>query len=746
MSPVSLTPAQSHALLDILTHRETYTAEIELFKTPGIINSYGPPFQPDPPTIATTPTTTSNSNSNSNSNNRNNNNNNHKNDGTDSSSKKDADNDEPQRITSKSPILQTLFSTFIVPIPGLRDISQDFWSKRIQPLIDDLAKANLSESYDKGSMGIRKTLATAVSALIEYPARGLLGGMPGREIKPDPNRVYDVNHQQDLVDAWREFMRQVVYGDLLDRLFEKAAQSDDLQAHSDLVIAAHQHIVVNLASLAHYVLVTSPKGQTLLSLVERTNKLIPYRIVRQTLKVGNAATMISGMTRLVLAKVSIGTLTNWIGWSSGADEGMNLLQTIIYTVLSWEIKELESRVSKLEKSKDCPSKQHLAAILAYTKLTRLDQEDYRVISKASSTSIVHSIISLAPSSPSTEFTTEGHKLLLEYLSIQLSIRDREHLILVLCKSNPDVLTAAIRDIMQIYDPILRDIHNAVDLSGTISDFERFVNDMIKTAKIPSSDSGSGTSTPTNNENGPKKPPGVEDFVRLFERHQGSCHVFLHQFCKKGDKAKELWLEYAKYAAKQFRRPEGVTGEGAGGFTATLNKLVDELNEEDRKVVLRQMDEYEEYLQKLNQKTKRRMESIISINDGELKKPLKKGPGNFLFKWQELLDSTEITPAEATGGKVRSGKDTSVRAASGVGLDGEKRGGKLVSGIGEIVNGDGVKEVVEMPDVRKTVELLLPRFKEVLASREYLEKKDENDGDDDDDDDDDSDSFFEAKEE
>ncbi|KAF3159551.1 hypothetical protein TWF788_003731 [Orbilia oligospora] len=705
MSSVSLTPAQSHALLDILTHRETYTAEIELFKTPGIINSYDPDA--------------------------------------------DNNNNEPPKISSKSPILQILFSTFIVPIPGLRDISQDFWSKRIQPLIDDLAKANLSESYDKGSMGIRKTLATAVSALIEYPARGVLGGMPGREIKPDPNRVYDVNHQQDLVDAWREFMRQVVYGDLLDRLFEKAAQSDDLQAHNDLVIAAHQHIVVNLASLAHYVLVTSPKGQTLLSLVERTNKLIPYRIVRQTLKVGNAATMISGMTRLVLAKVSIGTLTNWIGWSSGADEGMNLLQTIIYTVLSWEIKELESRVSKLEKSKDCPSKQHLAAILAYTKLTRLDQEDYRVISKASSTSIVHSIISLAPSSPSTEFTAEGHKLLLEYLSIQLSIRDREHLILVLCKSNPDVLTAAIRDIMQIYDPILRDIHNAVDLSGTISDFERFVNDMIKTAKIPSTEGGSGTSTPTNNENGPKKPPGVEDFVRLFERHQGSCHVFLHQFCKKGDKSKELWLEYAKYAAKQFRRPEGVTGEGAGGFTATLNKLVNELNEEDRKVVLRQMDEYEEYLQKLNQKTKRRMESIVSINDGEQpKKPLKKGPGNFLFKWQELLDSTEITPAEATGGKVRSGKDTSVRAASGVGLDGEKRGGKLVSGIGEIVNGDGAKEVVEMPDVRKTVELLLPRFKEVLASREYLEKKDENDDgdDDDDDDDDDSDSFFEANEE
>ncbi|KAK6511547.1 hypothetical protein TWF481_000460 [Arthrobotrys musiformis] len=716
MSPISLTPAQSHALLDVLTHRETYTAEIELFKTPGIITSYDGGDG----------------------------------DNGDDSNATDRKQDkgkqcEPKetKIVSKSPLLQLLFSTFVVPIPGLRDISQDFWTKRVQPLIDDLAKANLSESYDKGSMGIRKTLATAISALIEYPARGVLGGMPGREIKPDPDRVYDVRHQQDLVDAWREFMRQVVYGDLLDELFEKTAQSDDLQAHSDLVIAAHQHIVVNLASLAHYVLVTSPKGQTLLSLVERTNKLIPYRIVRQTLRVGNAATMISGMTRLVLAKMSIGTLTNWIGWSSGADEGMNLFQTIIYTVLSWEIKELESRVTKLEKTKDCPSKQHLAAILAYTKLPRDDQEDYRVISKASSTSIVHAIISLAPSSPSLDLTADQHKLLLEYFSIQLSIRDREHLILVLCKSNPDVLTAAVRDIVQIYEPILRDIHNAVDLSGTVADFERFVNDMIKTAKISPTSSSTPTTT---DENGTKKPPGVEDFVRLFERHQKSCHVFLHQFCKKGDMAKDLWLEYAKYAARQFRRPEGVTGEGAGGFTATLNKLVNELNEDDKKVVLEQMDEYEEYLQKLNQKTKRRMESIVSLNgSGEPKKPMKKGPGNFLFKWQELLDSTEITPAEATGGKIRHGKDTSVRAASGVGLDGERRGGagKIVAGLGEIVNGDGVKEIVEMPDVSKTVELLLPRFKEVLANKEYLEQRNDND---DDDDDDDSDSFFEANEE
>lgn len=61
-------------------------------------------------------------------------------------------------------------------------------------------------------------------------------------------------------------------------------------------------------------------------MVDGVHKLAPYTIIRQTLKIGNVATMISGMMRVILAKVSISSVTNWIGISSGADEGMNLLQ------------------------------------------------------------------------------------------------------------------------------------------------------------------------------------------------------------------------------------------------------------------------------------------------------------------------------------------------------------------------------------------------------------------------------------
>ena len=83
----------------------------------------------------------------------------------------------------------------------------------------------------------------------------------------------------------------------------------------------------SLASFMHYTLILSPKGQYLLKLVDNTNKLVPYMVIRQTLKIGNVASMINAMMKVVLAKMSVASLTNWMGITQSKDEGMNLLQT-----------------------------------------------------------------------------------------------------------------------------------------------------------------------------------------------------------------------------------------------------------------------------------------------------------------------------------------------------------------------------------------------------------------------------------
>jgi hypothetical protein len=77
----------------------------------------------------------------------------------------------------------------------------------------------------------------------------------------------------------------------------------------------------------HYTLILSPKGQYLLKLVDNANKMVPYMVLRQTLKIGNVATMISALVKVGLAKMGVGTVTNWIGLTKDHDERSNLMQT-----------------------------------------------------------------------------------------------------------------------------------------------------------------------------------------------------------------------------------------------------------------------------------------------------------------------------------------------------------------------------------------------------------------------------------
>lgn len=188
----SLSATQSAALLDVLTHYETYS-EIRDFRKPGILEHYGPPFTKE------------------------------------------------RNKPSQSPALQALVAKFMLDLPGLKNVPEDFWKVQVRVLIEDLEKANLSESYDKGAVGSRKTLATAISALIEYPVRGTFGGFAEVE---DPNEDYDLSSAEDLSRGFRNFVDQCIYGNVIEDLVKKAAETDKLEEHSKLVKAVHEFVLV----------------------------------------------------------------------------------------------------------------------------------------------------------------------------------------------------------------------------------------------------------------------------------------------------------------------------------------------------------------------------------------------------------------------------------------------------------------------------------------------------------------------
>lgn len=285
---LNLSSAQLYALFDILNHRETYR-EAESFKNERAIREYGYPFTVDEICQL---------------------------------------DDRPHyNTTSSTPLLQLFLIKCLITVPGVSKLPPDFWPCNFQGIMKKLAESNLSESYDKGALGTRKTLATGASVIHEAVTRGLLRGVPAGEARLSLQETqYDASQASDLTRAWNDCVQELIHGDLADELFDHCAKTADVEAHSPAVASAVEYAILHLASLLHHIFVLSAEGQYLLKLLENVYGLIPFSMVRQTLRVGNAATMIHGMVRIFLAKMSLGAMTNWMGLTSGTDDGMNLLQ------------------------------------------------------------------------------------------------------------------------------------------------------------------------------------------------------------------------------------------------------------------------------------------------------------------------------------------------------------------------------------------------------------------------------------
>lgn len=279
---LSPTAAQLRALFDILTHHQAY-AEIESFKDAEGVEKFGYPFI-------------------------------------------NPEDGGPEPPKSSSPLLQMLLTRMILPMPGINGLDPTFWNVRFKSILKCFADVDLSESYDKGSLGTRKTLATAAGAFYESINRGMLGGVPRDAASSIQDFKSDPSTASGLEKAWDYAVYQTVYGNLIDELFDHAAKSSDIEGHSELVRDAIDYAIIHLATIFHKIFVISPEGQAMIKMLESTHKLIPYSMVCQTLRVGNAATMISGIMKIFLAKVSVGGITNWVGITQNAADGQNLLQ------------------------------------------------------------------------------------------------------------------------------------------------------------------------------------------------------------------------------------------------------------------------------------------------------------------------------------------------------------------------------------------------------------------------------------
>ncbi|CUA70663.1 delta24(24(1))-sterol reductase [Rhizoctonia solani] len=597
----TITPAQAHALFSFLTHTQTL-AEMQSLKVPGRVSNSGPPFNPKlGPDVGD---------------------------------------------TLPLPILNFLLRRLALTLPGFKDVPQAVWSEHAQQVLEALAAQDLSDSYDKGSISKRKILGFAVVIVAEYAIRGALGGVPGRDSpRAKLPEKWDPNNPAHVLRAWDEVIHGFAYGTQMDELVEWVTKTDDLTKLPPMLQTAHQFATMTCASFLHYLLVVNPAGPTLVTLIKRVHGLLPYGILRQTLRVSNAATLLSAVLRIFLQHAP-----SVRGWFNGK-RGQNLLQTIMSSILGGDETRIMQSIRELDSSPDAGTKDQIAAIENYVQNgTREGKLDIRDKSATKSQSIVVTILSEANVPIPTSETV--HTNLLNRLSLSLAARDRQRLISVLCENSPstdDHLAALIRAVGNAFDPILRGVHRATDFAGAISDIQAFLDDLLALAQ--------------------DKASGPAAYFELCKDHQKNIHKFLHALAKNAPELKEAYLTWYKECMKVYARPEGAyvppasesgsgEAESAGALTPELARLVESLSDQDRATVIAEAEEYAAWLGALSSKSDERTDQLLSP-DGPWPQV---APGVYLAMWEDMIASTGVTPAEANG-PVRYGTTASVQNAS-----------------------------------------------------------------------------------
>ena len=192
-------------------------------------------------------------------------------------------------------------------------------------------------------------------------------------------------------------------------------------------------------------------------------------MLRQVVKAGNVANLISGFTKLFLAKPPFAS--------------SNLLQTIISTILGGDKSRIEKRIKQIKaESGSAIDGAQYEALEAYPGLPRMTQMEIRKDSLTNGHSIVESIFLQAKLDPPA--SSKLHTTYIDLLALLLSCRDRELLIKGLC--GDDVLCDFVRDMVKIFTPVIREGHKVVDLTRGFSNLQNFLNDAVVAANANAS--------------------------------------------------------------------------------------------------------------------------------------------------------------------------------------------------------------------------------------------------------------------
>lgn len=203
---------------------------------------------------------------------------------------------------------------------------------------------------------------------------------------------------------------------------------------------------------------------------------------------------------------------------------LNYLRIISMT-LEWDAGDFRKAIEKMKRTKDRVSDECLAAVDQHIQANREQHDSVRETSQKQNKSIVVAILESVDGKLVDTLTDTQHSQLLEYYSAQLAIQDRVKIVDALCRQNPDFTTSVIKDVLAVFEPMIREVHAHVDLRKHVCALEKLLTDLIKTSKPKKS-----TSDKSQKETA-STPASVDDYVDFLRRNRYMLFDYLHDVAK-----------------------------------------------------------------------------------------------------------------------------------------------------------------------------------------------------------------------
>ncbi|GAA5977052.1 hypothetical protein JCM10908_004837 [Rhodotorula pacifica] len=341
---------------------------------------------------------------------------------------------------------------------------------------------------------------------------------------------------EELEGYLRKFREELVKHDGLSRVFGTIRRTENVQ---DLPVEYRKVMEwarISLASTIYQLFLGSDNSSSVFAQLKRIHGMMPYFMLRGILRVSNPVAMVRSVLDLFLARPFGST---------------SLLQKMFSSGLSDEVKELrddaELVARKIGDDRLCEK------VRQYVDASREDQDAIRLDAAAEDIDLM-TVILRSPSAPRLDARTmqylarcsvrydeykrwrdaladpdddEGptndeawlYEDLHVYRRLITKARDKEQLIELIFEGSTSEL---LKDIVTIFYEPLAKVYKAANIADSISDFQGFVNDLIKTVEFAEEA----------NLTDPQQV--VSLFADLVARHENRFYHFVHSVHSKGD--------------------------------------------------------------------------------------------------------------------------------------------------------------------------------------------------------------------